>query len=151
MAPCSFPAASATPVIKGSDSTPDNNTAVINNFLGSTNTTGGIFDADAKYKSHGHNVVTSLANWAGKDGSTDIDYTATTANPAKNTTYYCLMASVDGLTFTKATRTDVTTAIGTFDTNNSTGVLTWLGADAVSVDVLKNSRGATEIMPGCYE
>lgn len=148
---CTFRAASATPVIKGSDSTPDNNTAVINNFLGSTNTTGGIFDADAKYKSHGHNVVTSLDNWAGKDGSTDIDYTATTVNPAKNTTYYCLMASVDGLTFTKATRTDVTTAIGTFDSNNDTGVLTWLGADAVSVDVMKNPRGATEIMPGCYE
>lgn len=144
-------AASLTPIIKGSDSTPDNNTVVINNFFGSTNTTGGVFDATAKYKSHGHNVVTCLANWAGKDGLTDIDYTATNTNPAKNTTYYCLQASVAGLTFTKATRTDVTTAIGTFDTNNSTGVLTWLGEDAVSVDVLKNPRGATEIMPGCYE
>lgn len=153
---CTFRTNTATSLFRGSNLTPDNNTVIINNIISNTNTTGGSFDSACKFTSQGHNIVTkknawtSEGVWAGSVSS-DIEFTATTGNPATNTTYYYLKTDISGLSFTKATRTDVTTAISTFDTNNSTGVLTWLGADAVSVDVLKNPRGETEIMPGSYE
>lgn len=142
--------ASATPLFKGGDSTPDNNTAIFNNSLLSTSTTGGIFDADAKYTSKGYNLVTSLDNWAGKVDS-DYNLTATTSNPSKNTTYFCLQTSLAGTSFTKADKADFESAISTFDTNNDANVLSWLGADAINVDILKHPRNNSKIMPGSYE
>lgn len=153
---CTFRTNTSTSLFRGSSSTPDNNTAIINNIITNTNTTGGAFDTACKFTSQGHNIVTKKSTWSSEgvwagSVSSDVEFTAITGNPATNNTYYYLTTDISGLSFTKATRTDVTTAIGTFDSNNDTGVLTWLGADAVSIDVMKNPRGATEIMPGCYE
>ena len=152
---CSFRNNTSTSILRGSDSTPDDNTVIINNIIANASATGGVFDTASKFTSHGHNIVTKKSNWsdpgvwAGSVAS-DLAYTATNSNPATNSTNHILKTTLpDG--FTKATRTDVTTAIESFDTNNGTGVLSWLGADAVNVDVLKNPRGATEIMPGSYE
>ncbi len=162
MASNSFRHNSGTRIIYGGSDV-SGESIIVNNVLANVNATGGSFTVpDGKhFTSEGHNLVTTIANWSDAV-STDVQYPGDSSNPAYTSTYYFVRVEnlPDG--FVKATPSDVETAIGHFDSNNSlTGdnsVLTWLKSDALKVngktpleiDIMGNIKDPSGMLPGSY-
>lgn len=162
MASNSFRHNSGTRIIYGgSDAAGES--IIVNNVLANVNATCGSFTIPAgkQFTSEGHNLVTTLTNWSDAV-STDVEYQGDTNNPAYTNVYHYVRVMNLPTGFVKATPSDVETAIGHFDSNNSlTGdnsVLTWLKSDALKVngktpleiDIMGNIKDPSGMLPGSY-